>query len=141
MASFIELEKALPVGEGVIVPVNETLVFDTIVSSDGTSISYDTGTGIITFNEAGFYFIDWYVAPQFGLTTDGSNWAIQTSISGLSIIGSSHTKVSVTTGFAIINAVAGETARLVNISSGALTLSQAVQSKAALIAYYIMSLT
>lgn len=140
MASFIELDKILPVNEGIIVPVNGTLVFDTIVSSDGTSISYNAGTGVITFNDAGYYFIDWYVAPQFGLTVDGSNWAIQTSISGLTIRGSSHTKVSVTTGFALINAPAGETARLVNVSSGALTLSQAVQSKAALVTYNIIGL-
>ncbi|MGL5515085.1 MAG: hypothetical protein ACRDBM_17875 [Sporomusa sp.] len=140
MAAFIELARILPVDEGVVVPVNGTLVFDTIVSSDGTSISYDAGTGVITFNVAGFYYVDWYVAPQFGLTVDGSNWAIQTSISGLTFTGSSHTKVSVTTGFAIINAAVGETARLVNVSSGALTLSEAVQSKAALITYIIANL-
>lgn len=140
MAAFIELARILPVGEGVVVPVNGTLVFDTIVSSDGTSISYDAGAGVITFNDAGFYYVDWYVAPQFGLTSDGSNWAIQTSISGLTFTGSSHTKVAVTTGFAIINAAAGETARLLNVSSGALTLSEAVQSKAALITYIIANL-
>lgn len=140
MVSFIELEKILPVGEGTVVPVNGTLVFDAIVSSDGTSISYDSGTGMLTFNDAGYYYIDWYVAPQFGITIDGSNWAIQTSISNLTFTGSSHTKVSVTTGFAIINAVAGETARLVNVSSGALTLSEVVQSKAALVVYNIVSI-
>lgn len=139
MASFIQLERISPVGEGVVIPADDTLVFDTIVTSDGTSISYNAGTGAITFVDAGYYYIDWSVAPQFGLTTDGSNWAIVTSISGITYIGSSHTKVSVTTGFAIINAVAGETARLVNVSSGALTLSEAVQSKAALIAYNIVS--
>ncbi|MGL6199834.1 MAG: hypothetical protein ACRC3H_12975 [Lachnospiraceae bacterium] len=140
MVSFIELAEILPAGEGLIVPVNGTLVFDTIVSSDGTAISYNTGTGVITFNVASLYYIDWYVAPQFGLTVDGSNWAIRTSISGLTIKGSSHTKVSVTTGFGIINAVAGETAQLVNVSSGALTLSQAVQSKAALVVYNTISI-
>lgn len=139
MASFIELARLLPADQGVVVPVNGILVFDTIVSSDGTSISYNTDTGVITFNTAGFYFIDWYVAPQFGITTDGSNWAIQTTISGLTYKGSSHTKVSVTTGFSIINAAAGETARLVNVSSGALTLSEAVQSKAALVTYNIVT--
>jgi hypothetical protein len=140
VVSYIELERRLPVGEGVIVPVNDTLMFDTVVSSDGFSISYNMTTGVLTFNDAGYYFIDWYVAPQFGLTIDGSNWAIRTSISGRTIIGSSHTRVSTTVGFAIINAAAGETARLINVSSGALTLSEAVQSKAALIVYNIVSL-
>lgn len=140
MAAFIELAKLFPVDEGVVVPVNGTLVFDSIVSGDGALISYNTGTGVITFTAAGYYFIDWYVAPHFGLTTDGSNWAIQTTISGLTFRGSSHTKVSVTTGFALINAAAGETARLVNVSSGALTLSPVVQSKAALVVYNIANI-
>ena len=129
--SFIELQKETPQ----IVPENGTLVFDRIVSSDGTSISYNTNTGVITFNAPAYYYIDWFVAPQFGLTTNGSNWAIQTSLVQRSIIGSSHTKVSVTSGFAIFYAAAGETARLVNVSDGALQLSEAVESKAGLIVY------
>ena len=138
--SFIELERLAPQGEAVVVGVNGTLVFDTLASSSGTQISYDDATGIITFQEAGYYYMDWYIAPQFGLTTDGSNWAIQTTIGGLSIIGSSHTKVSVTTGFGLINAQAGETARLVNISDGAISLSKVVKSKAGFIAYGIANL-
>jgi len=135
--AFLQLERALPIGDVVIVNTDETLAFDTIVSSDGlgSQIDYDAGSGVITFYEAGFYYIDWFVAPQFGLTTDGSNWAIQTAIGGLSIIGSSHTKVSVTTGFALLNAEAGETAQLVNVSDGALHLSKVVRSKAGLIVY------
>lgn len=139
--SYIELERVGPQGDVVVVDTNATLVFDTIVSGEGlgTQISYNMGTGVITFLEAGYYYIDWFVAPQFGLTTDGSNWAIQTSMSGLNIIGSSHTKVSATTGFAIVNAAANETAQLVNVSDGALSLSQAVQSKAGLIVYSIVA--
>ena len=134
--SFVELESVVPTN-GDVVPAEGVLVFDTVVSSAGTQISYNTATGTITFNEAGFYYIDWYVAPYFGLTTDGSNWAIQTALSGLVIIGSSHTKVSVTTGFAILNVVAGETAQLVNVSDGAISLSPFVKSKAGLIVYSV----
>ena len=140
MVSFIELQRISPVGEGLVIPVNGTLIFDSLVSSDGVSIDYDAATGVFTFRDAGYYYVDWYVAPQFGLTIDGSNWAIQTSIGGLTMIGSSHTKVSVTTGFAIINAAAGETARLANVSSGDITLSQAAQSKAAIVVYRIVSI-
>ena len=137
--SFLELSKVLSRGSAVIVYPNGTLVFDTIVSSDGlgTQIDYDTSTGIITFLEAGYYYIDWFVAPKHGLTTDGSNWAIQTSISQQSIIGSSHVKVSVTTGFALLNAAANETVRLVNVSDGPIYLSHAVQAQAGLIVYSI----
>ena len=141
--SYLELERRNPTGQHVEIGTNGVLIFDTIVSSEGlgTQIGYDLVTGIITFLEAGFYYIDWYTAPYFGLTTDGSNWAIRTSISGLSFIGSSHTKVSITTGFAIINAVIGETARLVNVSDGAISLSQAVQSKAGLIVYSVANMS
>ena len=139
--SFIELKRVEPAGGDVVVPEQGTLVFDTVVSSAGTQISYDAAAGVITFNEAGFYYIDWYVAPFFGLTTDGSNWAIQTTLSGLAIIGSSHAKVSVTTGFAILDVSAGETARLVNVSDGAISLSPFVRSKAGLTAYSVATQT
>ena len=135
--SYLQLARLEPVSNVLIVPENEALIFDTVISSEGTQISYDISTGVITFNEAGYYYVDWYVAPQFGLTTDGSNWAIQTSLSQIKIVGSSHTRVSVTTGFAILNVEANETVQLVNVSDGALSLSQAVQSKAGLIAYSV----
>ena len=135
--SFLQLERLLPVGNVVAVDTDAALVFDTMMASEGmgTQLDYDTDTGTITFLEAGYYYIDWFVAPQFGQTTDGSNWAIQTSIGGLRIVGSSHTKVSATTGFALLNAAANETARLVNASDGTLYLSMAVQSKSGLLVH------
>jgi len=134
--SYLELERLAPQGGVLAVPEDGAVEFDSVVSSEGTMISYDMA-GTLTFNDAGYYYIDWYVAPQFGLTTDGSNWAIRTAIGGLEFIGSSHTKVSATIGFAIFNAAAGETARLVNVSDGAITLSEAVLSKAGLIVYNV----
>jgi len=137
--SYIELTRLAVHGEVVVVEENGALLFDVIVSTGGTQISYDKLTGAITFHEAGYYYIDWYVAPQFGLTTNGSNWAIRTGPGPgqQSLIGSSHTKVSATTGFAILNVAADETAQLVNVSDGALYLSEAVDAKAGLIAYGI----
>jgi len=135
--AYIELERLHPQGGTVVVPVGGPLVFDTIVSSEGTNISYNMVSGVITFNLAGYYYIDWYVAPQFGLTTDGSNWAIKTTISQQTFIASSHTKVAVTTGFALLNVAAGETVQLFNVSDGALSLSQAVKSKAGLVVYSV----
>ena len=135
--AYMELMRLAPQGEVVVVGVNDTLVFDTVVSSGGTAIHYDDASGIITFQEAGYYYLNWYVAPQFGLTTDGSNWAILTSIGEQKVTGSSHTKVSITTGFTLIDAEPGETARLVNSSDGSISLSEAVQSKAALVVYRV----
>jgi len=137
MISYWELERVAPMGEVVIIPEDGVVVFDTVVSTEGAQISYSTSTGTITFNDAGYYYIDWYVAPGFGLTTDGSNWAIKTTLGQLTFIGSSHTKVSSAVGFAIFNAQAGETARLVNVSDGPIYLSKAVESKAGLIVYSV----
>ena len=134
--SYIELTRLAPPGGTVVVEEGGALLFDTVVSSGGTGIGYDFA-GTITFNEAGFYYIDWFVAPQHGLTTNGSNWAIQTGDGRLSLIGSSHTKVSATTGFAILEAAAGDTVQLINVSDGALYLSEATEAKAGLAAYGI----
>ena len=137
MLSYVVLAKLLPPGEKVIVPSGANIMFDTIVSVSGTDISYNPVTGIITFNNEGYYFIDWNAATQTGLSNDGNNWAIQTTLSNLTIIGSSHTAVSIAAGFAILNAAANETARLVNVSNGTLVLSEAVQSKAGLTVYRV----
>ena len=139
--SYIQLERLQPEGNVVVVQENGALLFDTVVSHEGTLISYNAGTGVITFNEAGYYYIDWYVAPQFSLSTNGSNWAIRTNLSQLTIIGSSHIKVGVTTGFAILDVQANETARLVNVSDSAFYLSAAVKSKAGLIVYSVAALS
>ncbi|MCL2336194.1 MAG: hypothetical protein FWC60_02115 [Firmicutes bacterium] len=139
--SYMELERLGPAGNVYFVPVNGVLIFDTVVSSVGTQISYDFATGEITFSEAGYYYIDWYVAPQFSLSTDGSNWAIKTNLSQLTFIGSSHIKVGVTTGFAILQVQASEKARLVNVSNDAFDLSAAVKSKAGLVVYSVAVLT
>ena len=138
MLSYIVLARMLPAGKEVAVPIGENIVFDSIVSDGGTAISYDKSSEIITFVDEGFYYIDWYAAPQAGLSDVGSNWAIQTGISKMSIIGSSHTKIAVISGFALIDAEANETVRLVNVLSEALMLSHCVKSKAALSAYKII---
>ena len=140
--AYLELERVNPAWDTVAVDADSILVFDTIVASEGLGIQfqYDINTGIITFLEAGYYYVDWYVAPQSGFTTDGSNWAVQTAISGVSFVCSSHSKVAATTGFALVNAEAGETARLVNVSDGVLILSQAVKSKAGLVVYELATM-
>ena len=43
------------------VSANANVIFDTIVYSDG-NVSYDASAGVITFNEAGRYVINWWVA-------------------------------------------------------------------------------
>ena len=117
------------------------LAFDTVLLSSGSAISYDaaTPTGIITFNTAGVYFINWFVAQQTGLSTDGSNFAIVTSPDNLpDLRGSSHVKISPASGFAIVNiTAAGQTVTLVNKSAYGATLSSATQAKAGLAVFAV----
>ena len=138
MLPYVVLAKLQPIGQKFIVPSGVNLVFDTVVSASGTDISYDLSTGIITFTAEGYYFIDWHVTTQTGLSDDGSNWAIQTKLSDMTVTGSSHTKLSVATGFAILEAAVGEEAQLVNVSNGTLVLSEAAQSKAAVVVYRVV---
>jgi len=134
MVPYLQIER---IANGV-VQANDAVVFDNVLLVSGDQISYSTVTGELTFSEAGFYYIDWFVATQFGLTTDGSNFAIVTSGSTPALTGSSHVRVSPTIGFAILEVTApGMTARLVNTSSDSLTLSQAVNAKAALAVFAV----
>ena len=131
MIQYLQLERTY---DGSIAS-NGTVVFDAVLSGVEGLISYNTLTGKITFSADGLYYIGWFVATEFGQTTNGSNFAIVTS-DGETLTGSSHVRVSSTTGFAIVEvAVPGKTARLVNTSDNDLVLSQAVNAKAALVVY------
>ncbi|MCL1915018.1 MAG: hypothetical protein FWG10_14405 [Eubacteriaceae bacterium] len=131
--SYMEMSRREPRGVPVLVNPGNPVLFDTVLESVGTTIEYDLSTGIFTFLEEGFFYFDWYVAPQHGITTDGSNWAIQTTLSQSRFIGSSHSHIAATLGFAIVRAVNGEKASLINVSDGPIYLSQAALSKAGLI--------
>jgi hypothetical protein len=45
------------------VSTGSNVVFDTVIFSSG-NVSYNTGTGVITFNQAGRYVVNWSVAYQ-----------------------------------------------------------------------------
>jgi len=123
-----------------VIPTNAAVVFDSVVSVSGDQISYSTATGEISFNAAGYYYIDWFAAPQFGQTTDGSNFALVSSGGAPALTGSSHVRVSQTAGFAIVEVtVPGKTVQLINTSDNSLTLSRFVTAKAALAVFSIAS--
>jgi len=134
MASYLQLERTI----GGVIGADAPVVFDNILSISGDAISYDPFTGEIAFSQPGYYYADWFVAPQFGLTTNGSNFAIITSEGGPALTGSSHVRVSPTIGFAVIDVTQpGKTIRLINTSDNSLTLSSAVNVKAALAVFAI----
>jgi len=134
MVPYLQLERTT---NGVIA-ADGAVVFNNVLSSSGTEISYNTITGELTFGEAGYYYVDWFVATQFGLTTDGSNFAIVTSENDPALTGSSHVRVSPTIGFAIIEVTTpGKTIQLINTSDNSLTLSAFVNTKAALVVFLV----
>lgn len=98
------------------VPVGGNVIFDTIVFSTG-DISYNNATGVITFNEAGRYAVNWWVAVQSSASTNGIVFALSTS-QGDFLEGNSPIKTDEVTGLGIINvAEAPVTMSLVNSST------------------------
>ncbi|MGB8450814.1 MAG: hypothetical protein WCD89_00640 [Anaerocolumna sp.] len=89
------------------------VVFNTVVYSAG-NISYNSGTGVITFNETGRYIINWWVATQSTLSTNGIVFALSSS-SGDFLEGNSPIKTGEVVGTGIIDVVAAPvTVSLIN---------------------------
>jgi hypothetical protein len=134
MAQYLQLEKRTS-GQ---VDTGDPVVFNVQLQSGGGGITYNDLTGVITFALPGVYYLNWYVAQQTGLATDGSNFDIVTSNAVPDIVGSNHVKISQTSGFAIIETTtAGVTARLVNVADERATLSDTTMVKAALAVFGI----
>ena len=113
------------------VAVGANVLFDSIVFSAG-NISYNAATGVITFNEAGRYVINWWVATQSSASTNGTVFALSTS-QGDFLEGTSATKTGEVSGIGIIEiAAAPVTMALVNASTAEFFLPSTVPLKAAL---------
>ena len=133
MVQYLQLEKT----DSGNIDANAAIIFDNIVSCGGNKVVYDNLTGTITFDQAGVYYINWFVAQQTGLATDGSNFAIYVEMPSsadqdLIITASSHIKISQTSGFAIVDVEEGKegtTAKLVNVSNSAAVLSEVTLTK------------
>ncbi len=72
------------------VNVGENVIFDSIIYSDG-NISYNTLNGVITFQETGRYLINWWIATQSSLSSNGIVFTLESS-QGDSIDGNSPIK-------------------------------------------------
>ena len=108
------------------------VVFDTIVYSAG-NVSYNNVTGVITFNEAGRYVLDWWVATQTVASTMGAVFAISSS-QGDFLEGNSPIKTGEVIGIGIVDAAAAPvTAALVNSSGGSAFYSSVNPLKATLV--------
>ncbi|WP_280634493.1 hypothetical protein [Clostridium aminobutyricum] len=114
------------------VAVSDNVIFDSLVFSSG-NVSYDSLTGVITFNETGRYVINWWVAIQTTLSTNGSGFALSSS-QGDFLEGNSPIKSDEVVGIGIIEvAAAPVTVSLVNSSTNVVYYSSIVPVTATLV--------
>ncbi len=115
-----------------IVMAGDNVLFDTIVHPDA-DISYDSSTGVITFNQAGSYVITWWVATQSS-TSPETVFALSPSL-GNPLTGNSPLKTGTVSGTGVIEVVAPPlTLSLINSSMNPFYYSAQVPLKATLVA-------
>lgn len=108
------------------------VIFDTTVYSAG-NVSYDSETGIVTFNESGRYVLNWWIATQSSASINGAVFALSSSQGDL-LEGNSPDKSGQVTGIGIIDVTAAPvTVSLVNASTAPFYYSAIVPLKGTLI--------
>ncbi len=121
---------------GTNVPAGTNVIFNNVIFMTG-NISYNTVTGVITFNVPGEYAINWWVDTQSSTSPTGINFAISTS-QGDFILGDSPIATGEVSGIALINVAApGTTAQLVNATANDIVYSSIVPVQASLMAFEI----
>lgn len=143
----VEFRNTAGSGDRYAVMPNMAIPFDTdIFQSEGSGgvphITYSSSTGEITFSKAGIFFVNWFVAQQSGLSSDGANFALEMTTLGspIRIVGSGHVKIAASSGFAILNVpAAGTILTLTNTATHKATLSEHTQIKAGLAIFSVAS--
>ena len=117
------------------VAVGGVVPFNVEVENSGNESFVWTEDGQIQLMKKGTYFINWFVAQQTGLALDGGNFSLQIvgDASAIHSSGSSHSKISSISGFAVFD-VEDETVQLqlINSSEYPATLSEDTKVKAAI---------
>ena len=111
---------------------SSNVIFDSVVFSAG-NVSYNNLTGVITFNEAGRYVINWWVATQSSTSANGAVFALSTS-QGDILEGNSPIKTGEVYGVGIVDVTAAPvTMALMNTSNGTINYAALVPLKATLV--------
>jgi len=114
------------------VAAGSNVMFNSTIFSDG-NISYNSLTGVITFNEPGRYVLDWWVATQNSPTTTGVVFALSSS-QGNFLEGNSPIKQGEVVGIGIIDvSEAPVTVSLVNAGASTVFYSTIVPLIATLV--------
>ncbi len=94
----------------------QNVIFDSTVYTAG-NISYNSLTGVITFQVPGRYIVNWWVATQSSASTNGAAFTLSSS-QGDNLPACSSVKTGEVTGVGIVNVTAVPvTASLVNTST------------------------
>ncbi len=114
------------------VAAGENVIFDNVAHISG-DISYNGITGTITFNAAGSYLVNWWVATQASTSVNGAIFALYTSESQL-MTGNSPVKKGEVYGTGIVTVSAAPvTASLINQSTDAFYYAQSLPLTATLV--------
>lgn len=114
------------------VAVGNNVIFDVVDYSAG-NISYNSVTGVITFNEIGRYIINWWIAAQASSSASGTVFAIE-STQGDFIRGNNPSKTNQVLGSGIVDiAIAPVEVSLVNAGAGIIYYSNLVPVNANLV--------
>lgn len=114
------------------VAVGNNVIFDVVDYSAG-NISYNSITGVITFNEIGRYIINWWIAAQASSSASGTVFAIE-STQGDFIRGNNPSKTNQVLGSGIVDiAIAPVEVSLVNAGAGIIYYSNLVPVNANLV--------
>lgn len=105
------------------------IIFDTVIYSNGT-ISYNSGTGEITINDIGVYYIDWWVGTASALTSQGVTFAVLINNTS-TISASSPNRLGEVVGNAIVDVITTPTKiKLVNLTPASVQIATNVGHKA-----------
>ncbi|SHI27980.1 hypothetical protein [Clostridium intestinale] len=108
------------------------VIFDNIVYSSG-NISYNPANGVITFNEAGRYVLDWWVTTQ---TSTSPGFVVFSAVSsqGDNLEGNSPTKTGEVVGVGIVDVASAPVTLTIDYTgSGTAILGTSVPVKATLV--------
>ncbi len=113
------------------VATGTNVIFENVIFSAG-NISYDPASGIITFSEPGRYTVDWWIAVQSSVSTNGTVFALSSS-QGDFLEGNSPLKTDEVSGIGIIEVISAPvTLSLVNASTARIFYSTIVPVTASL---------
>ncbi|HAK73583.1 MAG TPA: hypothetical protein DCP36_08255, partial [Sporomusaceae bacterium] len=114
------------------VTANNNVIFENIINSYGT-ISYDPLTGVVTISKPGRYMVNWWVATQAVIGSNGISFSIVTS-QGDELLGDTPIKTDEVVGFALVQVDSAPiTLSLVNSTPATVSYSSLVPVKAALV--------